>query len=181
MSLFHIKACRLERCWQHEGCVCVCVHGRALGWSPAAGPSLVCFNIAAAAVAALLLASGHHANPRETQRKHRQRGGERRGGMRQGSGEWMQHRGDRARWRRRQQRLKGSEERAAWLSTESKTRWRFWEMVGPTLSHATRVNGFFSQEEAQACTRDDDRGGSQASKSSCRTDRTIGAERQRVR
>lgn len=51
--------------------MCVCV---ALGWSPAAGPSLVCFNIAAAA-AVLLLASGHHANPRETQRKHRQRGG----------------------------------------------------------------------------------------------------------
>lgn len=61
-----------------------CVHGRALGWSPAAGPSLVCFNIAAAA-AVLLLASGHHAKPTETQRKHRQRGGESQGGMRRGS------------------------------------------------------------------------------------------------
>lgn len=48
-------------------CVCVCLRmcvcDRAFGYSPAAGPSLVRFNIAAAAV--WCFASGRHTNPRD--------------------------------------------------------------------------------------------------------------------
>lgn len=55
----------------------------------------------------------------------------------------------------------------------------FGEVVGPTLSHVTRVNGFFSQEDARARAQDEEGGGSRANKSSCKRDGTTVAERYR--